>query len=395
MAEPRAGCLTAPPNDGIDATDGRPHVFFPTGGEAGLATEILAARLVAAGHPPERICVLWGLGHFRTARLPEGVVELALPSNYLITEALPAEFAKRFRLARWWQAARRAHPALLARPAHWYVCLPIQLPANQAMFAGQSVSLALLPDGQANYAPASAWPEPHHAGIAARLAARARYLARQVVEVLAAASVGLRYRPILRGSKFQHERGLFARTYTFDAEGLVSRSGRVVELCRPRPAAARAPDPRRAIIADQELGEIVDRGGEAALRAGLIAALNARALEVVLYKPHPRGRDRLETYRAGLRHPVRPVSGTGPLEEIAAEEGCGLVISYFSTTLAVLAPVPDVACLAVLPASDMTAPDLRDGDTDPAAYHRRTLAAAGVEIVPVPLPARATSGAGS
>jgi len=349
------------------AQDADKHLFIVESAEAGLAAEVICRDLISRGIRPTALHVVWLIGALRPPRLPAGVVTTFAPENTYRGANAGSEISRRFRLARWWRGWMRAHAPFLGPDARIYITLPSSLPGNIAFRRHGGGRLALLPDGMVNYSAITYWGQTGKGFV---------WLAGGLVtELVAAAAAGLWYNPSLRGHLTQYERQAYDRTYTFDPDGLVSRSGTVITLERPALGEGYRANARIAVIADQELGRLVDPAGDTALRARLAAFLNGLDLDLVYYKPHPRGRDRRAEVDAALRHDVSAFDSSGPIEELVAMSGAGLLVSYFSTCLVTAAGLPGLRRIAVMPTADAAAD--RQVQHDLVVAFRR----AGAEVI--------------
>lgn len=319
---------------------GEHHIFIPTASEGAAACDVILAQRVEAGCPPETLTLVWLQDNFRTPRVPEGVRVFHAPPRLLLTEALPREIAKRFVAAHWWRRLVASHRDILDAPAHWYINKPLTVPSNHAWRRRDRLSLSLLPDGLACYT----------RGKPMQFDLRTR--ARQACETLAGWSAGMAYEHISKGEHLtRFETGAYGRTYTFEENGLIARSGELVVLDRyhGRADVGAPANPRIAVLADQDLAYIVHPEDAPALRMALIEALNAMDLDLVWYKRHPRYGGALEEYRRNLRHEVRECEFDGAVEEFVETIGAGVLASYYSTALVNAARPAGLKKLGVIP----------------------------------------------
>lgn len=300
------------------------------------------------------------------ARLPERVrcFRLSPPMEAY------SRWTKAFRIAAWFETVKASLFGEGHRPLHVYVAHPLELPGNHFLFykrPGDRVDL--LPDGLSNYIHVSMKPE--------RLSAWPRYITRVILEVLAARLHGFRYMPVVGGHQTQYETGLYDAIWTFNPTGYLTRVGELEVVPRgERLAIARTPGPPAVLFLDQELHAWVDAEAEAEMRATVTRTLLSRSPQRVLYKAHPRGRNRIATLRAeGLA--VEDVSARVPAERLLETHDVSTVIGFFSTTLVLLSPSEVAERVAVLPEPGSRG-ILRPRTLDRA---RAALGAAGVQLV--------------
>ncbi len=299
-----------------------------------------------------------------------------IPSGVQVFRLVPAmqtfsRWEKPFKVAAWFHGV---HRQLLAseRPLHAYVPHPAELPSNHFVFhkrPGDRVEL--LPDGLLNYVDASLAPE--------RVSGWPRYLTRVVLELMAAKLYGFSYVPLWSGHQTQFERGLYDACWTYRADGYLTISGEVKRVPDGTGLAA-APTREReegvVLYLDQELHGIVSAELESELRVQSLGVLSEPGVRRVLYKAHPRGRNRAHEL-SGRGFPVEDVTGHAAAEALIRARGVSRVVGFYSTTLLLASPEEVRERVAVLPEVKRTGvrrPDL-------VAQAARAFARSGVRIV--------------
>lgn len=238
-----------------------------------------------------------------------------------------SELTRPFATARWF-AQWLATEGNTLKEIVAYIPHPLELPGNHFAFAEPRVTrLELLPDGLINYYEHRLEPE----SLKKRLLYRTRMFLRQ----LAALSVGLRYEYLPGGHITQYERNLYARTWTENREGMVSICG-VLEALPARvrkTTASRTDGERLLLVLDQELHQIANAGLERRMRQRLRTEVLSLGLSRILYKCHPRGMNRHESFSCTLGIDVEDVSGPTLAEELIESRGVTDIVGFYSTPL--------------------------------------------------------------
>jgi hypothetical protein len=274
-----------------------------------------------------------------------------LPANVRVFRLSPpmqtySRWEKPFKVAAWFEQVHREVLAMAPGPLHVYMAHPAELPGNHFLFRkrpGDEVDL--LPDGLLNYVHSSLRPE--------RCARWPRYLVRVALETVAAKLHGFSYVPLLSGHQTQFERGLYDASWTFRPEGYLTRCGDLKVVPRAEaPRASQSKDEGPVVLfLDQELHGIVDGDLEAEMRAVASRVLGEQAPSRVLYKAHPRGKNRVdELRRAGLT--VEDASGPTPAETLAELHEVAAVVGFYSTTLLLLSGSQVGRLIAILPRAE-------------------------------------------
>lgn len=274
---------------------------------------------------PNTPCAVLLLCEADLTRLPPGVQrwKLSPPMHAL------SRFDKPLRIAAWFEHVYRELRVKFPGPVHAYVPHPLELPGNHFVFfreAGDTVDL--LPDGLINYFERTMRPE--------RPSAMPRYAFRLALECFAAWRHGFRYQPIWRGHQTQYERGFYSASWAFNPEGYLTISGEL-KILPP----IRHPEPplraskRSVLFLDQELYQIVGSSLETRMRRRAQEIVRQHEPDVVYYKAHPRGRNRIEEL-LDLGPVVVDVTGPSPAEFLIAKNGIRIVVGFYSTTLLLL-----------------------------------------------------------
>lgn len=217
-----------------------------------------------------------------------------------------------------------------------YMQHPSYPTANYFFFRRPDVECRLLPDGMVNYTDKKTGP-----------ASGKMEFARSVIGFL----TGLGHRRVLEGKSLTfHESGRYAKTYCFSSESFRTVSGELQVLCRPEPLDLTL-DPRAILFLDQELGEICDQDLQDRFRNEVLKEIVASKPSVLIYKGHPRGKNRADVFReAGLNVIESPRST--PAEEIFEKYTPANVVSFFTTSFfTISAMAPKANFTAYLPAS--------------------------------------------
>lgn len=328
---------TPPPVEG-------PHVFVPVSQDAQDAALVLIDRLLVAGALPDDILFLAMMAPRPLPDLPSGIRIMTAPHHTLTSGTARQEVTKRFKIAHWWRRALQSQRGVLAQPAHWYINHPESVPANYAIDRRDRLSLNLLPDGMLGQT-AGGDPTPS-----------LRRLMRKCVDTAASASAGFWWRHSHPANHLTRFEAIdYDRAYTFETHGLVVRAKAIVTLPRPDSVtAARPGNPRIAVIADQDLSQMVRGDLGFALQDALAQTLNHMDLDQVIYKRHPRYPSNIQRFRANLRHCVVEADDGYPVEEIVLKRGAGLLVSYYSTALMNARQPENLRKIAILPADSQT-----------------------------------------
>lgn len=338
------------------------HVFLPASPGTTAATAQLCSALVAAAVSPEKITVIWMQSGLSRPDLPGGVVEIAAPQDFLNTRPALSEALHRFRSARWWSRQLGIHAARLTGPAHWYICHPDSYPANDAFFRNDALSVNLLPDGLLNYVP-SLLEQPS-----------VRRSIRHAVSRFAGWTAGLDYRPRpLGGHMTRFETGRYTRTYAMAEDGYATPSGELVVLPAPADHGVSTRLPKLALLADQPLDSVADPTLEDQLIKGMANFVAGLGVERVIYKPHPRGPDRLSVFADLIPFAVEAAPSGVTAEDVVEQTGAGVLISFYSTVLTTMCHVPGLRRIAILPSTEMS------WQPDFVRRLKTTFAASGVE----------------
>lgn len=359
------------------------HVFLPASPGTTAATAQLCHGLVAADIAPDKITVVWLQSSLSPPDLPDGVVQIAAPKDFLDERSALSEGLHRFRSAIWWARQRRAHGERLAGPAHWYICHPDSYPANDAFFRDDALSMNLLPDGLLNYLP-SLSEQPS-----------VRRSIRHVVSRFAGWMAGLDYRPRPLGKHMtRFETGRYTRTYGTTEDGYATPSGELVILPTQVEHSASTRLPRLAVLADQPLDSVADAILEDQLIQGMADHVASLGVERVIYKPHPRGPDRLSVFADLIQSAVEAAPTGVTAEDVIEQTGAGVLISFYSTVLTMTGHMPGLRRIAILPYAEIS--------RQPGVVERlkTTFAANGVELPdvlasqngPATIPARKAAG---
>ncbi len=275
-------------------------------------------------------------------RVPEGVRVFRL-SPAMQTYS---RWEKPFKVAAWFERVHHDLMAMTDGALHVYVSHPAELPGNHFLFHKRPGDcIDLLPDGLLNYVHSSLWPE--------RAVGWPRYLTRVALETIAAKLHGFSYVPLLSGHQTQFERGLYDASWTFRPEGFLTRSGSVKIV--PRAHVAKAPgakgDGPVVLFLDQELHGIVGLELETEMRARAIEVLAGQPGRRVLYKAHPRGKNRVsDLKKAGLW--VEDASGPVPAETLVDVHDVSAVVGFYSSTLLLLPASRVIERVAILPRAE-------------------------------------------
>ncbi len=273
------------------------------------------------------------------------------------------EWTRSFRIARWYRRILRDLESAKSGTWHVYVPHPFEIPANDLLYSNPHVERrVLLPDGMINYLPTPALPQ--------ELVGRVRYCLRVFLKVLAAAAVGLRYRPLLSGSLTQ------AESFPYDSAWAPSTMGFRAPPCGvtrlpQNDMGPPAEERHAALFLDQELSELVNPSLESALRARLHELLEELDGEVY-YRAHPRGIDRSKSFPF-----TENVSQAVSAEEVLHSLPIATLIGFYSTPL--LFHQEGVRRIAVLPPPDASGVRKRRLLAD----LREALSSSGVEVLSI------------
>lgn len=313
------------------------HVFVCYGTLSFEASRRISHELLATQQDSSVVFLLMFAAD--ESRLPAGVHVFRLPRPMRSYSA----WAKPFAIARWFAELLPSLQSL--GPIVAYIAHPAELPGNHFLFFGRSGDFVeLLPDGIVNYFQRTLRPE--------RLLGGLRYGLRIVAEVLAAHWYGLQYRPLWDGHLTQYETGLYRASWAFNPQGYSTVSGTLKTLPHRSTAdvgPTNLPDPSgRMLFVDQELDEIVVPATEQKMRRALIGELQKRGAREVLYKAHPRGKNRAADL-AGNGFVVQDVSGPEAAEELVGHLSVEVVIGFYSTTLLLLSSSEVATRIGIFP----------------------------------------------
>ncbi len=287
-----------------------------------------ASRVVESKGLDPREVFVFSLAPVEVGLFPVGVTVLTMdprPSSL-------SEWRKPFALA---EFTRRCLETL---PTYGQIILyaphVFEMPANVFAFHNERVvRREMLPDGLANYLPRPLVPE----GFLKKLGFSARVSLRKI----AARRRGLGYRMLFSGDMTQYERGIWSETYVFTDSHQVTVSGCTSKLKFGHSDRVDHLSGRGCLVIDQELREIANRALETRMRRKLVEVVGD--VEPILYKPHPRGKDRIKEF--GIDAQPAPL---GLAERVALEAGVELVAGFYSTALLFLAE-HSLRRIAILP----------------------------------------------
>lgn len=226
----------------------------------------------------------------------------------------------------------------LLRPAGLIVYMqhPSYPTSNYFFFRRPDIECRLLPDGMVNYADRKMGEG----------SPKIEFV-RSVIGFL----TGLGHRRVPSGKSLTfYEAGRYARTYCFSPEGFRTVSGELQVLSRPE-ALNLTLDSGALLFLDQELGEICVPEAQEAFRNEVLKEIVASQPSVLIYKAHPRGRNRADLFRAAGLNVIESPS-EAHAEEIFKQYTPANVVSFFTTTFFTIAAMaPNVNFMAYLPAA--------------------------------------------
>lgn len=235
-----------------------------------------------------------------------------------------AEIYKPFIIARWFRGVLNDLAEETSFTA--YIPHPFELPANHFAYSEPRVRrLELLPDGLLNYTAQGFYPSQKDA----RLRLRARALLREA----AAAANSMKYVPLNQsGHLTQFETLPYERTWTDNRAGFLTSRKNLSVLPHRRGPEMKKQAQVDALILDQELAPLVNHTTDKLLRTALIQALHDSQVRTLLYKAHPRGKNRAEDFKsAGFE--VSDVTGSDLAEEIITRHEVSRLFGFYSTPL--------------------------------------------------------------
>lgn len=250
-----------------------------------------------------------------------------------------AEIKKPFIIASWFKEVLKSLSHIEAINA--YIPHPFELPANHLAFSDpRVVRLELLPDGLLNYTSGHFFPSNQRQ--------RLRYSTRVALRKLSAQLIGCRYQALRPGHLTQFEQLNYERCWTDNPQGYRSCRGNLTLLPqRPLAQEKEWPGPT-AMVLDQELAPLVSKELALRLRQTLIKHLKQSGVKQVIYKGHPRGKNRSQQFlAAGLG--VEDVTGPELAELLIPSRGVTHLFGFYSTPLLLAAQQVEHR-LCVLPA---------------------------------------------
>ena len=248
---------------------------------------------------------------------------------------------------------------------------PIELPGNYFAFHEQRVSNRyMLPDGLINFVDRELR--------SARWQGRFRLRLRGYLRWFFARRHRLNYSPIYSGHLTQFKSVGYETTYSFGERGVLSLAGDLKVLPLPEPLEMPRAAKAKVILVDQELGELAGVALAAQMRISMKVAVGQELESLqaeLIYRPHPRGQNRFEEMKAAFPNfKVLLESQRLSLEARAQSPDVQLVMSFFSTSLFLLASAELCRCRALLPSPEFSVN---------SAYCRevtKALRAVGVEV---------------
>jgi hypothetical protein len=286
------------------------HVFVCYGSVSWDA----AMRVAEAEHLPAESVYVLALFRAEPRELPNGTHFYGMDARRY------SEWARPFRIAKWYQGFLRDLARASVSEVVAYVPHPFEIPANDLVYASRHVMRReLLPDGMVNYIAAPVVPSA--------VRGKVRYAARVLLRIVAARTVGLGYRPLVSGTLTQVEHLEYDRAWADSVLGFRAPSCGLTLL--PSSALKIEPEARTGtLFLDQELGELVDAELEKVMRREVAAHLGG-ADSPLYYKSHPRGTNRA----AQLVARVKDVSERGRAEDLVGSLAVAKLVGFYSTPL--------------------------------------------------------------